>query len=182
MVLRAHLVGQGPGQRQAALGKLVRHAVFAYRDFNFHARVIDLTQHFLDAPHRLSKQGWRLYQLDHHHLADFGDTGGALGNQHILPVAFVFRRHQPDPTLLQQPSDDGLAGTFHDFHHAPFGSALAVTAHDANLDPVFVQDGAHFIGRQIDIGRAVITCDKTMAITMALNDTFHFIQQAAGLA
>jgi hypothetical protein len=34
----------------------VRHAVLAHRDFDLHARVVDLAQHLLDAPDGLAIQ------------------------------------------------------------------------------------------------------------------------------
>jgi hypothetical protein len=57
-VLRAHLVGQRAGQRDAGVGELVRHAVLAHRDLDFHAGVVDLAQHFLHAADRLAVTGW----------------------------------------------------------------------------------------------------------------------------
>ena len=51
---------------------------------------------------------------------------------------------------------DGLLGALDDFDDAPFGSALAVLAHDAHLDTVLVQDGPHFVGREVDVGLAVV--------------------------
>ena len=100
------LSGKVAGQRHAGVGELVRHAVLAHRDFDLHAGVVDLAQHFLDAPDRLAEQRRRLGQFDHHHLAGLGRAGGAFGNQHILAVTLVFGRHQPDAAFLQQAADD----------------------------------------------------------------------------
>ncbi|GGA99189.1 hypothetical protein GCM10011496_20350 [Polaromonas eurypsychrophila] len=54
--------------------------------------------------------------------------------------------------------------------------------HDARLDTVLVQHGAHFVGRQIDVGLAVIALYKTVAITVARNGAFKFGKQPGALA
>ena len=160
----------------------MRHAVLAHGDFDFHAGVVNLAQNLGDASHRLTIEGRRLGQLDNHHLPCLGSASGGLGHQHVLPVTLVFGHNNPDPALLQQPTNDGLARSLHDFKHTPFRPALAIKTHNAGLDPVLVQHGAHFIRWQIDVGTTVITRHKSMAITMALHCSFNFIQQAAGLA
>jgi len=86
----------------------MRHAVFAHRDFNFHARVIDLAQHLGNAPHRLAVQSRRLDQLDHHHLASARAAGGPARDQDVLAIALVFGCHQPHAAFLQQTANDGL--------------------------------------------------------------------------
>ena len=181
-VLRPHFVRQTARQSQARLRKLMRHAVFAHGDFDFHAGVVHLAQHFFDASHGLSEQAGRFGQLDHHHLPHFGHTGGALGDQHILAIALVFWRHQPHAAFLQQTANDGLRRPLNDFNHTPFGAAAPIEAHHPGFDPVFVQDSAHFIGRQVNVCRPVITLYKAVAIAMALNGSFKFFQQAAGCA
>ena len=152
--------------RQRGFGKLVGYAIFADRNFNLHAWVINFTQHLLDTPHRLPIQRRRLGEFDHHHLAGFGLASGCFGDQYILPVALVFRRHQPHATLLQQASDDGGIGAFDDLRHAPFGAALAVCAHDAGFHPVFVQDCPHFVGRQVNIGLSIVANHEAVPIAM----------------
>ena len=82
---------------------------------------------------------------------------------------------------MQQAPDDGLRWTFQDLHHLALGPATAVMAHHAHLDAVLVQHGAHFIGGEVDIGVAVIPDEETMAVPVALNGSFHFFQQVAGL-
>ncbi len=163
----AHGVGQGARQGQRGIAELMRHAVFAHRNFNFHARVVDFPEHFLDAANRLSKQRRRLGQLDHHDLSGLGRADGALGDQHILAVTLVLGRHQPDTAFLQQAANDGVGGTFNDFRDAAFGPVLAVMPHDARLDAVLVQHGTHFVGRQVDVGFAVIAQHEAMAIAVA---------------
>ena len=50
--------------------------------------------------------------------------------------------------------------------------------HNARFDTVFVQHGAHFIGRQINVCFAIVALHKTVAVTMAGNSAFEFGQQA----
>jgi hypothetical protein len=182
LVLGAHFVWQRSRQRNTGLRELVRNAVLAHRNFNLHARVVHLAQHFLDATYRLSKQGRWLHQLHHNNLTDPGQAGGGFGNQHILPIAFVFGGNQPDTALLQQATDDGLRRSLHNFNHPPFGAPFAVAAHNAHLDPILVQHRPHLIGGQIDIRRTVVARYKTVPVAMTLHNSFNFVQQAAGLA
>ena len=52
-------------------------------------------------------------------------------------------------------------------------------ANDAGFDAVFVQHGAHLVGRQINVSLAIIALDKTVAIAMARNDAFEFGKKAS---
>ena len=134
----------------------MRHAVFAHGDFNLHAGIVNLAQDLLDAPHWLAVQGRWLRQFNDNDLTRFGRARRSFGNQYVLPIAFIFRDDNPDTAFLQQAADDGLIRSLDYFNHAPLRSTLAITAHDANLDAVLVQHGAHFVGWQIDVGAAVI--------------------------
>ena len=103
------MIGQGTRLRQRRLRELVRDAVLAHRDLDLHAGIVNLAQHLLDPPHRLAIKGWRFGQFDHHHLARLGRACRTLGNQHVLAVALVLRRNEPDPAFLQQTTDDWCA-------------------------------------------------------------------------
>ena len=156
----------------------MRHAVLAHRDLDFHAWIVDLAKHFLDPPDRLAEEARRLRQFDDDDLSGFGQAGCALGNQHVLPVALVFGCNQPDAALVQQAADDRLGRPFDDLDHASFGAAFAVVPHDARLDPVLVQHRAHFIGWQVDISLPVVADHVAMAIPVAVDHAFDFIQQS----
>ena len=179
-VLLADLVRQSAGQRQTGGRKLVRNTVFTHRNFDLHPRIVHLAQHLLDATDRLTKKRWRLHQFNHYHLADPGHTGGALRDQNILTVALIFGRDQPDAAFVQQAANNGLTGAFNDFHDPSFGTAFAVAAHDACLDAVFVQHGAHLIRWQINVGRTVVARNKAVAITVTKDYAFDFIQGVKG--
>ncbi len=103
-----HRIRQSAGQSESGVAELVRHTVFAHRNFDLHAGVVNLAKDFLDPAHGLAKKCGRLGQLDHHNLAGLGGADGPLGNEHVLPVALVFRRYQPDAAFLQQPANDGV--------------------------------------------------------------------------
>ncbi len=103
--------------------------------------------------------------------------GRALGDQHVLAVALVFGRDQPDAAFVQQPADDGLRRPLDDLDDAAFGPALAVVAHDARLHAVLVQHGAHLVGRQVDVAFAVVANHVAVAVAMALDHSLYFIEQ-----
>ena len=99
-VLRLHRDRQRLGGLQAGIGKHMRHAILAYGNLDFHAGIIDFTEHLDDAAYRLAIQRRCFGQLDHHHLTGIGLGDGILGNDHVLTVAPVFRGHQPDTVFL----------------------------------------------------------------------------------
>jgi hypothetical protein len=45
-----------------------------------------------------------------------------------------------------------------------------------------VQHGAHFIGRQIDVGLAVVAQDKAVAVAVAGNGSLEFSEEAGDSA
>jgi len=45
-----------------------------------------------------------------------------------------------------------------------------------------VQHGAHLVGRQVNVGRAVVTLDKAMAVTVARNRALEFSEEPGGCA
>ena len=153
----------------------MRHAVFAHGDFDLHARVVHVAQHFGNAAHGLAVQGGRLGQFHHDNLPRLGASQRILGQYHVLSVAFVFGCEQPDAVFLQQTTNQGLAAALDDFEHAPFGPALAVVTGNARLDTVTVQHGAHFVGGQIQVGRAVFRHDKTVPISVPLYGADDFV-------
>jgi hypothetical protein len=59
-----------------------------------------------------------------------------------------------------------------------FGPALAVVANDACAHAVAVQDGAHFLRRQIDVGYACAFADEeAVAVAVTLHRALHFAHQ-----
>ena len=173
----ANFFGQGGGLRQGGRREAVRHFVLAHRDFNLHPGVIDLTEHFGHAAHGLRIHRRRLGQLNGHDLARRGTRNGVLRHQDVLAVTLVFRRHQPDATFVQQATNDGRFFALDNLGDAAFGAAFAVVAHDARFDFVVVQDRAHFLLRQIQVGLAVGAADEAVTITVTVNGAFDFAHQ-----
>ena len=159
----------------------MRNAVFAHRNFDLHARIIHFAQHFADAAYRLSVQGRRLHEFDHHHLPSTCIAGCAAWNQDILAIALVLRGHQPDAAFLQEAADDGLGRTLQYFKNATLRPPFAIATYDPRLDAVLVQNSAHFIGRQVNVRGPVIARNKSVAVTVPLHHAFHLVQQSAGL-
>ena len=176
LVLRTHLFRQFLRQRQARRRELMRHTILAHRDLDFHAGIVHLAQHLGHATDWLTIESRRLGQFDHHHLPRLGRARGALGDQHILTITLVFRRHQPHTTLIEQSADDGIVRTLDDLDDAPLGTPALVVARNAHTHLVTVQNGAHFIGGDINVWLTIIANDKPMSITMTLHGSFNLFR------
>jgi len=83
---------------------------------------------------------------------------------------------------MQKAADDGLLGPIKDLDYATLWATASIEPHDTRLDAVLVQDRAHLVRGQIDVGFTVITLHETVSIAMSKNRSFNFIQQSAGLA
>jgi hypothetical protein len=101
MIIREDTFGQSTGLRQCGLGKRMRHAIFANRNFDLHPRVVNLPQHLRDAANRLTVKRRRFCQFNHHHLTGLCASQSSTRDEYILPISLVFRRNQPSPTFLQ---------------------------------------------------------------------------------
>ena len=155
-VLRSDFVRQCARQSDTSIREFMRHAVFAHRNFNLHARVVNLTQNLFHAAYRLPKKRWWLGQLHHHNLTGFAGPDGQFGNQHILTITLVFWSHDPNATLVQQAANDRMNRTFNNLNYTAFWTAFSVLTHDAHFDTIFVQNGPHFVRRQVNIANTVI--------------------------
>ena len=156
----------------------MRNAVFANCNFNLHAGIVHLTEHFLDPANRLSVKAWRFGQFNNDHLPGQGFASGCLGNQDILSIAAVFGCHQPNTALVQQTSNDRVRGSLRDLQNPTFWPTLFIQPGHPRNDNVLVQNCAHFVGREINIGLSIITHDKTVPITMAFDYSLEFFKQA----
>ncbi len=174
----ADAVGQRRRRGQRLGGELVRHLVLAHRDLDLHAGVVDFAQHLGDTAHRLRMQRRRLGEFHRDHLPHRGAGGGILGDQDVLAVAAVLRRHQPLPAFVQQAADDRRLAALQDVDHAAFGAALAVEAQQAHAHAVAVQHAAHFLWRQVDGGVAVVGDDEAVAVAVALDTAVDFTRQS----
>ena len=159
----------------------MRHAVLAHCDLDLHAGIVDLAEHLLHATDRLAEERGRLGELHHDDLPDLGRTGRTLGNQHILAIALVLGRDEPDAAFVQETADDRLLRALYDLDDASLGTAAPVLADDACLDTVLVQHRAHLVGWQIHVGFAIVALHETVAVAMSLNRTFKFFQHIVGV-
>ena len=181
-ICRRHLIGQGGGLRQRLFGKFVRHAVFAHRNLQLHARVVNLPQHLLHAPHRLAVERGRLGQQHAHHLSRLGAAQRiSRGDEHIASVAFVLRRHQPHAVFAQQAPDDGrLQRALQNLRHAPLRTPAPVAAHHAHRHAVTVQHRAHLGGGKVDVWLPIAHDDEAVPITMPLHRANNFPGSSRG--
>ena len=99
-VYRTHLLRQIFRQLQALVRKNMGHAVLAHGNLDFHAGVIDLTQHLLDTANGLSIKRWRLSELNHDHLPKVGCSDRVLRYQYVLAIALVFWRDDENTRLV----------------------------------------------------------------------------------
>ena len=175
----AHVVGQLGRLGQRLRREPVRHLVFADRDLDLHARIVDLAQHLGDAAHRLRVHRRRLGELDRHHLARDRGRGGVLRDEDVLSVAAVLRGDQPRATFVEQAPDDRRLAAFDDLEDAPFGTALAVEAHEAHLHAVAVQHGAHLLLRDVDVGLAVVALDEPVSVAVTEHHALGFTHLCA---
>jgi len=149
----------------------------AHRDLDFHAGVVDLAKHLGHAAHRLRIQRRRLGQLDRDHLARGRIRDRVLRHHDVLAVALVFGRDEPDAAFMQQPADDRRLPALEDLEHAPFGSTFAVVADDPRLHAIAVQHRAHLLRREVQVGLAIVSNEKTVTVAVTLHRAFHFAHQ-----
>jgi hypothetical protein len=164
---RPDFVGQLSGFVERGLAEFVRHAVLAHRDFDFHAGVVDIAEHFHHAAERLRVTAREFGQLDHHHLADLGLLG-VLRDQNVVTDALVFGRDDQRAVLVEQAANHALVGAIRDFDDMPFRPAAAVIADDTRKHAIVVHDLLHFARGQEQIVLAVVANEKTVAVAMAL--------------
>ena len=160
--------GSSRGFVERGLAEFVRHAVLAHRDFDFHARVVDIAEHFHHAAERLRMTAREIGQLDHHHLADLGLLGVLL-DQNVVADALVFGRDDQRAVLVEQAADHALVGAIRDLDDMPFRAAAPVIADDAREHAVVVHDLLHFAGGQEQIVLAVVANQEAVAVAMALH-------------
>ncbi|MCY1521501.1 hypothetical protein D9M68_563150 [compost metagenome] len=165
----AHLLGQGLGLRQALRGKLMRHAVLAHGDLDFHAGIVDITEHFHHAAHRLHIAVGILDQLDTDHLPHARLALRLGRDQDVLADALVLGRDHQHAALAEQPPDHEAVGALDDLDDLPFGPAAAVIAHHAHLRTVVVHGLLQFALGQEDIVFAIVADQETETVAVALH-------------
>jgi hypothetical protein len=77
---------------------------------------------------------------------------------------------------LQQAPNDGLFGSLQNLDDTTFRSASFIQSHDAGFDTIAVQNGSHFVGRQINIRGPIIALNKAVAVSVTRDGAFKFFQ------
>ena len=161
----AHFSGQLGGRFERRRREDVRHAELAHGDFDFHARVVEVAQHFDDAPGRLLEARRLVDQFDADDLAGLG-IAGRTGNQHVLADALVFRGDQPDAVFVEQAADDMAVGARDDFDDGRFLAAAAVGAGHFRHHAVAVQHFLHLFVGQKQVFARLVGDDEAKAVAM----------------
>ncbi|KCB33243.1 hypothetical protein L543_1089 [Bordetella hinzii L60] len=164
----AHAVGQARGLLARGLGELDGHIELAHRDFDFHAGIVDLAQHFEHLAQRLGMTGRLLDDLDRHHLPMLGAVGVARRNQDVVLDALVFGHHDGQPMLVQETPHEFVGAPLDHLDDGALGLA-PVLARGLDQHAVAVQHLEHLARRQEDVRAAVIAHQETEAVAMALH-------------
>ena len=154
------------GERRVA--ELVRHAVLAHRDFDFHARVVDIADHFDHAAERLRMTAREIGELDRHHLPDLRLLR-VLRDEDVVADALVFRHEDQRAVLVDEPADDALVRAVRDLDDMPFRPPAPVIADDAREHAVVVHHLLHFAVGQEQVVLAVVANQEAEAVAMALH-------------
>ena len=151
----AHFGRQPGGRLQRGVGEDVRHAELAHGDFDFHAGIVKVAQHFDHAAGRLLEARRLLEQFDADDLAGLG-LARRTGDQDVLADALVFRGDQPHAVLIEQAPDDVAVGARRHFDDRAFEAAAAVGTGDLGHHAVAMQHFLHlFIGQEQVFARLV---------------------------
>ncbi|CAJ0881046.1 hypothetical protein R76727_03343 [Ralstonia mannitolilytica] len=168
----AHHVGQCLCLALRRLRKLVRHAVLAHRDFDLHARVVDLTQHLDHAADRLHVAVRIFQDLHAHHLAHLGLALPLGRDQDVAAQALVFGRHHQRAVLGKQAADDAFVRPLQDLDDLAFGPATAVVANGPHEGAVTVHGLLHLALGQEDVGLAIVADEEAVAVAVADHAAF----------
>ncbi|VVD93871.1 hypothetical protein PTE30175_01695 [Pandoraea terrae] len=163
---RADLVRQSAGSGQRFGRELVRHAVFAHGDLDFHAGVVDIAEHLGHAPNRLTVAARVIGQLHAHDLADLGLALRTWRNQDVVPDALVFGCHDHHAVFIEQAANHMRVRATCDFDDVPFRPAAPVETGHTQQHPVVVHDLLHLFGRQIQVVAVVVTHRKAVSVAV----------------
>ena len=184
-VLLAHHVGQLARLRLGLGRELVGQVVLAQRDLDLHAGVGVVAEHLDDAADRLGELGGLLDQLDGDDLPGLGLLAPARGDQDVLRQAAVLGHDDHHAVLVDHAADDAAVGAFEHLDQLAFGTAAAVLAGDAHDHAVAVQQLAHLLGAEEDVGLTVVATQEAEAVGVTLDaalDEVGLGRQQVGIA
>ena len=170
-VLLAHHVGQLARLRLGLGRELVGQVVLAQRDLDLHARVGVVAEHLDDAADRLRELGRLLDQLDGDDLPGLGLLAPARSDQDVLCKAAIFGHDDHHAVLVDDAADDAAVGALQHLDQLALGTAAAVLAGDAHDDAVAVQQLAHLLGAEEDVGLTVVATQEAEAVGVTFDAT-----------
>ncbi len=174
----AHLVRHLPVFVERRPWEFEGQIVLAQRNFDLHAGVGVIAEHFDDTADWLGKLGRLLDDLDHHHLAGLRlELGLFLGrHQDILRDALVLRHDENHAMLDEDAADHPAVRPLGHLDNPTLRPPLAVDTGHPDERPVAMQHLAHLVLVEKDVGAAVIGNQETVAIGVPL----HFAGRQAG--
>ena len=184
-VLLAHHVRELARLRLGLGRELVGQIVLAQRDLDLHAGIGVVAEHLDDAADRLGELGRLLDQFHGDDLPGLGLLAPARGDQDVLRQATVLGHHDHHAVLVDDAADDAAVGALQHLDQLAFGTAAAVLAGDAHDHAVAVQQLAHLLGAEEDVGLAVVAAQEAEAVGMALDAAFDEVglgRQQVGVA
>ena len=104
-ITRNHGIGQLRGLTLGCLGKYMRDTEFSYRNFNFHARIIGIAQHFHHATGRHGIAVAIGFQRHHDHLIGRCAVQIVCIEQNVGTQAYIVRIDQPDTLFINDVTD-----------------------------------------------------------------------------
>ena len=143
--------------------------MLAQGDFDFHARIGIVTEHFGNTPDRLRMLVRLFDDFDHHHLPGL-DLALLVGrHKNILVDAPVFRHHHHDAVFDQDATDDHTVGALKHFDDRPFAPPLAVQPDHPSQRAIAMQHLGHLLGIEKQIIAAVIGNEEAITVGMPFN-------------
>ena len=152
-----------------ASGKLVRHRELANRDFDFHARIVDRSEHFDHAADRLHIALRLLQDFDDDDLPRLGRQRCTGRHQNVVRNTLIFGHDDGDTALVQQTADELVGAALDDFDDLAFRPAAPVGAGNARQHTIAVQHLGHLVFGEHEIGATIVADQKAEAVAVALH-------------
>ena len=149
--------------------------MLAHSNFDFHAAVGIVAQHFHHAGHGGAVRVGVGIDLSQHHLAGLGLAHRIGFEQDAVGQAAVFGREHGDAALYHEPANNGFLRAFNHIEHLAFAAATPIGAGRAHGYRVAVHQAAHLAGGQHEVALAVgrERHGKAEAVFMRFNAAFY---------
>ena len=152
----------------------MRDVEFTHRNFDFHPRVIGVTQYFHDTACRHIVTVTVGFQGYDHYLLRSGARQIIFVNQNIGAQAHIVGVHQPHAIFVDDMADHAREFALNDLNYIAFAFAVAGRSDNAHGDFITVPRGIHvaLVNEHIF---AVWIVDETVTVTMRLQCAIHQI-------